>query len=119
MTATDEDLRAFGSLEERTPPHDVPAEQSVLGGMMLSKDAIADVIEAIRGNDFYRPQHEMIFEAVVDLYGRGQPTDVVAVADALQRTGELTPGRRARLPAHAHLVGADGGERGVLRGDRA
>jgi len=89
VTATDEDLRAFGSLEERTPPHDVPAEQSVLGGMMLSKDAIADVIEAIRGNDFYRPQHEMIFEAIVDLYGRGQPTDVVAVADALAKTGEL------------------------------
>ena len=43
---------------ERVPPHDVVAEQGVLGGMMLSKDAIADVVELLRGNDFYRPAHE-------------------------------------------------------------
>ncbi|WP_257146070.1 DnaB-like helicase N-terminal domain-containing protein, partial [Priestia megaterium] len=39
----------------RKPPQDIPAEQSVLGGMMLSKDAIADVVEIVRGHDFYRP----------------------------------------------------------------
>src|SRR5690625_7829066 len=48
---------------ERTPPQDLAAERGVLGGMMLSKDAIADVVETVRGNDFYRPAHEMIFEA--------------------------------------------------------
>lgn len=43
---------------DRTPPQDLDAERSVLGGMMISKDAIADVVEQIRGTDFYRPAHE-------------------------------------------------------------
>ncbi len=74
----------------RTPPQDLVAEQSVLGGMMLSKDAIADVIEALRGNDFYRPSHESIYEAILDLYGRGEPADAVTVADELTKRGEIT-----------------------------
>ena len=56
---------------ERTPPHDVAAEQCVLGGMLLSKDAISDVIEVIRPTDHYRPAHQLIHEAILDLYGRG------------------------------------------------
>ena len=47
----------------------------VLGGMMLSKDAIADVVEALRGTDFYRPAHEVVYDAILDLYGRGEPAD--------------------------------------------
>jgi replicative DNA helicase len=74
----------------RTPPQDVAAEQSVLGGMMLSKDAIADVIEVLRINDFYRPAHELVYEAVLDLYGRGEPADAVTVADELTKRGELS-----------------------------
>ena len=74
----------------RTPPQDVAAEQSVLGGMMLSKDAIADVVEAVRGTDFYRPAHEMVFDAVIDLYGRGEPADAVTVADELTKRGQLS-----------------------------
>ncbi len=74
----------------RTPPQDIGAEQSTLGGMMLSKDAIADVIEVLRGNDFYRPSHELIYESVLDLYGRGEPADAVTVADELTKRGELT-----------------------------
>ena len=58
---------------ERTPPQDVAAEQSVLGGMLLSKDAIADVVEVVRGTDFYKPAHETIYETIIDLYGRGEP----------------------------------------------
>jgi replicative DNA helicase len=50
---------------ERTPPQDIPAEQSVLGGMLLSKDAIADVVEILKGHDFYRPAHETIFNTVL------------------------------------------------------
>jgi replicative DNA helicase len=73
----------------RTPPQDVAAEQSVLGGMLLSKDAIADVVEILRGHDFYRPAHESIFEAVIDLYGRGEPADAVTVAAALQKSSAL------------------------------
>ena len=74
---------------ERTPPQDINAEQSVLGGMMLSKDAIADVVESLRGNDFYRPAHQTIFDVVLDLYGRGEPVDAVTVAAELTKRGEI------------------------------
>jgi replicative DNA helicase len=73
----------------RTPPQDLAAEQSVLGGMLLSKDAIADVVEVVRGHDFYRPAHELVFDAVLDLYGRGEPADAVTVSAELQKRGEL------------------------------
>src|SRR4051794_31610773 len=73
----------------RTPPQDNAAEQSVLGSMLLSKDAIADVVEVVRGTDFYRPAHETIFDAVVDLYGRGEPVDPITTTAELQRRGEL------------------------------
>ncbi len=75
---------------ERTPPHDLLAEQSALGGMMLSKDATADVVEAVRASDFYIPKHEIIFEAILSLYSHGEPTDVIAVTDELTKSGELT-----------------------------
>ncbi|MGL4305692.1 MAG: replicative DNA helicase [Mycobacteriaceae bacterium] len=73
----------------RQPPQDMAAEQSVLGGMLLSKDAIADVLEKLRPNDFYRPAHQSIYEAILDLYGRGEPADAVTVAAELDRRGEL------------------------------
>ncbi|WP_304413068.1 DnaB-like helicase N-terminal domain-containing protein, partial [Cryobacterium sp. MLB-32] len=50
---------------ERMLPHDLLAEQSALGGMMLSKDAVADVVETVRGGDFYVPKHEIIFDAIL------------------------------------------------------
>ncbi len=55
---------------DRTPPQDLAAEQSVLGGMLMSKDAIADVIAQIKSTDFYKPAHESIFNAIIDLYGK-------------------------------------------------
>ncbi|MFA4081442.1 Replicative DNA helicase [Mycobacteroides salmoniphilum] len=73
----------------RQPPQDVAAEQSVLGGMLLSKDAIADVLEKLRPHDFYRPNHQSVYEAVLDLYGRGEPADAVTVAAELDRRGQL------------------------------
>ncbi len=72
---------------DRTPPQDVAAEQSVLGGMLLSKDAIADVVEILRPGDFYRPAHAIIFETILDLYGRGEPADPVTVTAALTDAG--------------------------------
>jgi len=83
---------------DRTPPQDIEAEQSVLGGMLLSKDAIADVIEVLRGNDFYRPAHQLIYDAVLDLYGRGEPADAVTVAAELSRAGTI-----ARVGGHPYL----------------
>jgi replicative DNA helicase len=75
---------------ERMPPHDVAAEQCVLGGMLLSKDAISDVIEVIRPTDHYRPAHQLVHEAILDLYARGEPADPITVSNELTRRGELT-----------------------------
>ncbi|WP_432571789.1 replicative DNA helicase [Kineococcus sp. SYSU DK005] len=71
------------------PPQDIAAEQGVLGGMMLSKDAIADVVEVLKGQDFYRPAHELIYEAILDLYSRGEPADPVTVSAELTNRNEL------------------------------
>jgi replicative DNA helicase len=83
------DDRAPAAGYDRTPPQDIAAEQSVLGGMLLSKDAIADVVEVVHGHDMYRPAHETVYEAILDLYGRGEPADPVTVAAELQKRGEL------------------------------
>lgn len=73
----------------RQPPQDMAAEQAVLGGMLLSKDAIADVLERLRPGDFYRPAHQNVYDAILDLYGRGEPADAVTVAAELDRRGLL------------------------------
>nr|WP_211236617.1 replicative DNA helicase [Arthrobacter castelli] len=85
----------------RTPPQDLVAEQSVLGGMMLSKDAIADCVEVLRGNDFYRPAHESIYDAICDIYSRGEPADAVTVADELTKRKEIS---RVGGPAYLHTL---------------
>ena len=74
---------------ERTPPYDLLAEQSAIGGMLLSTDAISDVTETVRASDFYIPKHEIIFDAIVALYSQGEPTDVIAVTDELTKSGKL------------------------------
>ncbi|MET8283202.1 replicative DNA helicase [Micromonospora sp. NPDC005174] len=74
---------------DKTPPQDVAAEQCVLGGMLLSKDAIADVVEILKTNDFYRPVHATIFDIILDIYGRGEPADSITVAAALADSGDL------------------------------
>jgi replicative DNA helicase len=81
---------------ERTPPHDIAAEQCVLGGMLLSKDAISDVLEVIKGPDYYRPAHQIVHEVILDLYGRGEPADAVTVAAELTRQGDI--GRMGGAP---------------------
>src|SRR3954452_17380979 len=75
---------------ERLPPQDLDAEQSVLGGMLLSKDAIGDVIAQRNGpGDFYKPAHETIYRAILELYGKGEPADPITVASELTSAGEI------------------------------
>lgn len=74
---------------DRMPPQDLAAEQGVLGGILLSKDAIADVVDVLAGRDFYRPAHELIFDVILDLYGRGEPIDAITVGDNLNKHGQL------------------------------
>ncbi len=101
-----EELEQFGRPSsggfDRTPPQDVAAEQSVLGGMLISKDAIADVIEQLRSNDFYRPAHETIYDAILDLYGRGEPADAITVLGELTKRGEA--GRIGGAPYLHELI---------------
>ncbi|WP_329337137.1 replicative DNA helicase [Streptomyces sp. NBC_00663] len=78
-----------GTSFERVPPQDLDAEQSVLGGMLLSKDAIADVVEVIKGHDFYKPAHETIFQAILDIYAKGEPADPITIAAELTKRGEI------------------------------
>ncbi len=88
MALTDDRGTVSGPYEKQ-PPQDLAAEQSVLGGMMLSKDAIADVVEVLTPNDFYRPAHQAVYDCVLDLYGRGEPADPITVSAELERRGEL------------------------------
>jgi replicative DNA helicase len=74
---------------ERVPPHNVEAEESVLGSMLLSKDAIAEVLELLREEDFYRPAHRTVFRSVLELYGHGDAVDAVTVQEELRRNGSL------------------------------
>ncbi|MEV6344158.1 replicative DNA helicase [Actinoplanes sp. NPDC051851] len=73
----------------RTPPNNVAAERVVLGAMMLSTDVIADIIEIVKASDFYRPAHAAIFNAIIDLSSRDEPTDPIAVAQQLLAVGDL------------------------------
>lgn len=75
--------------EGRMLPNDLLSEQSTLGGMLLSQEAVAEVFELVKGNDFYAPKHETIFDAIVSLYGKGEPTDVITVTSELTKNGDL------------------------------
>lgn len=90
--------------EGRNPPNDSGAEQSVLGGMLLSKDAIADCVEIVRGVDFYRPAHGIVFDAITHLYGKGEPADPITVAAYLLDQGTL--GRAGGAPYLHTLISA-------------
>src|SRR5437879_8113256 len=84
----------------RVPPHNIEAEESVLGAMLLSKDAIASAVETCSPEDFYKPAHGHLFDAIQTLYGRGEPVDPVTVAEELRR---------------ANLLEALGGKQAILR----
>ena len=73
----------------RVPPHNVEAEESLLGAMLLSKDAVAEATETVAAEDFYKPAHAQLFAVIQALYARGEPVDPVTVADALRRDGAL------------------------------
>jgi replicative DNA helicase len=86
MTVTELPQRDPGF--ERMPPNDTKAEQAVLGGMLLSADAIADVAAIMKPGDHFRPAHQIIHEVILRLYNEGQPADPVTVNDLLAKRGE-------------------------------
>ncbi|HET7677418.1 MAG TPA: replicative DNA helicase [Candidatus Limnocylindrales bacterium] len=74
---------------DRLPPQSIEAEQSVLGALLIDRDAIIEVAEFLRPEDFYRNHHGTIYAAVLELYERREPIDLVTVSEALERTGQL------------------------------
>ncbi|WP_239512381.1 replicative DNA helicase [Bifidobacterium aerophilum] len=77
------------ALFDRVPPHDDDAEMAVLGGMLMSKDAIGEVSQMIDVTDFYQPKHQTIYDAIIGLFSASQPVDVVLVANKLLADGDL------------------------------
>ncbi|MDQ3991448.1 MAG: replicative DNA helicase [Actinomycetota bacterium] len=73
----------------RVPPHNLEAEESVLGSMMYSGDAIAQATEILQPDDFYRRAHRSVYEALLELYKRGEPVDGVTAVEELRRRGSL------------------------------
>lgn len=71
------------------PPYNLEAEESVLGACLLSREAVANVLEIVRADDFYKPAHTEMFNAMLELYGRGEPIDAVTLAEELRRRGTL------------------------------
>ncbi|WP_300765917.1 replicative DNA helicase [uncultured Bifidobacterium sp.] len=78
-----------GAIFDRVPPHDDEAEMAVLGGMLMSKDAIGEVSQMLSTTDFYEPRNQTVYQSVVDLFAASQPVDVVLVANQLLKDGDL------------------------------
>ncbi len=82
--------RQQGASASRVPPHNLQAEESLLGAMLLSRDAIVAAVEVqLSADDFYKPAHGHVFDAVTSLYAQGDPADPVTVAESLSRAGVL------------------------------
>lgn len=67
----------------KIPPNDVEAEQAVLGSMLLDKDAVINAIDVLKPEDFYREENKIIFSAMLSLYKRVEPIDMITVKDEL------------------------------------
>src|ERR1700678_1295291 len=78
-----------GDLSELQEPHNLEAEEYVLGAMMLTPCPVAAVTAAVDADDFYRESHGMIYRAEVALFEAGTPLDAITVCDALEKRGEL------------------------------
>jgi replicative DNA helicase len=81
--------RAPASGADRVPPHNLDAEKSLLGAMLLTLDATGIGLTKVKTADFYRPAHQRIFDAMAALFAKGEPCDVVTLAARLESTGEL------------------------------
>src|SRR5487761_193457 len=96
MAKSSEDLRRrsrpagpVSVIGGRIPPHNLEAEESLIGAMLLSRDAISAAIERCGDADFYKPSHAQIFSAITSIYNRAEPADAVTVAEELRRAGVL------------------------------
>ncbi|MBX3069946.1 MAG: replicative DNA helicase [Thermomicrobiales bacterium] len=77
------------SAVDRLPPHNIEAEQSVLGSILLDRDAIIGVATSLKSDDFYHPANGTVYQAIRDLYERREPTDILTLSDELTRRGQI------------------------------
>ncbi|MGV3408516.1 DnaB-like helicase N-terminal domain-containing protein, partial [Streptococcus agalactiae] len=75
--------------ELKVLPHDIQAEQSVLGSIFIKPEKMIEVAEYLKPNDFYRPAHKILFKAMVSLADRGEAIDIVTIKSTLESTDEL------------------------------
>ncbi|HRR95104.1 MAG TPA: DnaB-like helicase N-terminal domain-containing protein, partial [Candidatus Paceibacterota bacterium] len=78
------------SINEKLPPQNIEAEQSVLGCLMIDKEAITKVADFLTPDDFYRSAHQKIYAAVLDLYTKHEPIDIVSVTNRLKEKKQLS-----------------------------
>ncbi|MES0341884.1 MAG: replicative DNA helicase [Candidatus Humimicrobiaceae bacterium] len=74
---------------QRIPPYNIEAEESLLGAMLISRDAVSSVLEIVKSDDFYRKQNQIIFDAILELFSKGEPSDPITIADHLKKKGSL------------------------------
>lgn len=74
---------------QRIPPHDDEAEQAVIGSMLTDKEAVINAIEFLKANDFYRDDNKTIYQAIMNVYSKGEPIDIITVKDELTSMGKL------------------------------
>lgn len=84
------DILPTARRSDRVPPQDIDAEQSTLGGMMQSSEAVATVVRMLTRDDFHEPNHQTIYSAIIDLHANGDPADRITVAAELTRRGDIT-----------------------------
>jgi len=110
---------------DKLPPQARDLEEVVLGGMMLDKDAVAEIIDILKPESFYVEAHQHIFEAIHDLFGKSQPVDILTVTEQLRKMGKLAEvggpfyvtkltnrvGSTANIEHHARIIS----ERYILR----
>src|SRR3990170_3299525 len=97
---------------DRLPPQSLEAEQSVLGAILIDRDAVVEVAEFLRPEDFYRQANGRIFRGILDLFERREPIDIVTVAEVLERDGDLDgvggraylAGLTSQTPTAVHAV---------------
>ncbi len=76
-------------MSTRIPPQNLEAEQSILGGLMLDREALDQVGDMLRAEDFYKPAHQKIYDAIKELHGKSQPIDIITVTNVLQAQGHM------------------------------
>ena len=80
---------ADGKLPDAVPPHNLEAEVATLGAFLLNEEALPVVLRYLRPDDFYRSAHRRIFEAIVELFNRSDPVDLITLTDELERAEAL------------------------------